>query len=269
MSLQEQYMQLQQERQQQLLGLPLPALKQLLQDPRTKVASENTVWYTLDRWCKHQAAKSARRKAAAATASAKAARTGAAGGDATHQHTAEVMELASLVRLPHCSASYLPMVISRSTLAAAAFTAEALAVAALLQQQPQLHSELRAAWHPVVVKFTAWQLGRRPASAVKFLRLQWKLPVQQICHLLSERTAPAADNNAAGSQPDASAVGYSTVNQSSSGIAASTAIPTLQREQTQAWCRHEFGLAVTLGQQGQQQLLSLVCVMRASWGQVH
>jgi hypothetical protein len=187
LSLQEQYLQLQQERQQQLLGLPLLALKQLLQDPRTKVASENTVWYTLDRWCKHQAAKAARRKAAAATASAKSARTGAAVGGGTHQQcTADVVELASLVRLPHCSASYLPMVISRSTLGAAAFTAEDLAVAALLQQQPNLHGELLAARHPVMVKFTAWQLGERPQSAVKFLRVQWKLPVQQICQLFSE-----------------------------------------------------------------------------------
>jgi hypothetical protein len=269
LSLQKQYLQLQQERQQQLLGLPLLALKQLLQDPRTKVASKNTVWYTLDRWCKHQAAKAARRKAAAATASAKAARTGAAAGNGTpRQHTAEDVELASLVRMPHCSVSYLPMVISRSSLAAAAFTAEDLAVAALLQQQPQLHGELRAARHPVMVKLTAWQLGRQPQSAVKFLRLQWKLPVQKICQLFSEHTASAV-NHAAGDEPELCVVGHSATNQSSSGIAASAAIPTLQREQTQAWCGHEFGLAVTLRQQGQQQLLSLVCVMRASWGQVH
>jgi hypothetical protein len=270
LSLQEQQLQLQQQRQQQLLGLPLPALKQLLQDPRTKVASENTVWYTVDRWCKHNAAKAARRKAAAATASAKAART-AAGGGSAQQYTAEVVELASLVRLPYCSASFLPMVISPSSLAAAAFTAEDLAVAALLQQQPKLHGELRAARHPVIVKFTAWQLGRRPQSSVKFLRLQWKLPLQQVCNLLGQQAASAV-TNAAGSTsvhvPNRPAVGgMNDVSRSGSDI--SKPIPTLQREQTQAWCGHEFGLAVTLGQQGPQQLLSLVCVMRASCGQVH
>jgi hypothetical protein len=175
--------------------------------------------------------------------------------------------LAGLVRLPYCSASYVPMVVSSSSLATAAFTAEDLAVAALLQQQPQLHSELRHARHPVMLKFPAWQLGRRPPSSVKFLRLQWKLPLQQLCSMLTDITSDissAAAAAASGCLPD-----VANCSRTSDVQCGSMSIPTLQRQQTQAWCGHEFGLAVTLGQQGKQQLLSLVCVMRASWGQVH
>jgi hypothetical protein len=37
-------------KQQLLLGLPLPALLQLLSDHRTRVASENTVFFTISQW---------------------------------------------------------------------------------------------------------------------------------------------------------------------------------------------------------------------------
>jgi hypothetical protein len=38
------------DKQQLLLGLPQPALLQLLKDARTRVASENTVFYTIEQW---------------------------------------------------------------------------------------------------------------------------------------------------------------------------------------------------------------------------
>jgi hypothetical protein len=256
-SLQEQYQQLQRERQRHLLQLPLPALKHLLQDPRTRVASENTVWYTVDRWCRHHGSTSARKKKGAAGPA-----VNTAADCSSDQRTADMVGLAGLVRLPHCSASYIPMVISSSSLASSAFTAEDLAVAALVQQQPQLHSELCHARHPVIVKFPAWQLGRRPDSSVKFLRLQWKLPLQQLCSMVDDRA-----NNMSESAGGASDV--ADCSQTSDVVCGGKSIVTLQREQTQAWCGLEFGLAVTLGQQGAQQLLSLVCVMRATWGHVH
>jgi hypothetical protein len=43
-------------KQQLLLGLPLQALLQLLRDDRTRVASENTVFYSIHRWWKRQQA---------------------------------------------------------------------------------------------------------------------------------------------------------------------------------------------------------------------
>jgi hypothetical protein len=41
------------EKQQLLLELPQPLLLQLLSDPTTRVTSENTVFYTIERWWQH------------------------------------------------------------------------------------------------------------------------------------------------------------------------------------------------------------------------
>ena len=64
---------------QQLLQLPCSALKQLIADSRTKVASEDTVFFTIDYWL--------------------------ASNSSTTQE--QKKELAQLLRLPHCTPSYL------------------------------------------------------------------------------------------------------------------------------------------------------------------
>jgi hypothetical protein len=43
-----------QDKEEQLLALPHSALLQLLTDPLTRVASEDTVFHTIERWHKHQ-----------------------------------------------------------------------------------------------------------------------------------------------------------------------------------------------------------------------
>ena len=65
--------------QQQLLQLPFPALKQLIADSRTKVASEDTVFFSIDHWLVKNPGTTQEQK----------------------------KELAELLRLPYCTPSYL------------------------------------------------------------------------------------------------------------------------------------------------------------------
>jgi hypothetical protein len=67
----------------QLLQLPFPALQLLLSDPRTKVSSEDTIFYTMNRWLQYNTGTSQEQQ----------------------------QKLAQLLRLPYCTPSYLTSVI--------------------------------------------------------------------------------------------------------------------------------------------------------------
>lgn len=90
---------------QQLLALPAAALKQLLQHDDTRVASENTVAYTVQRWYEAQQDLKA--------------------------EAAEQLGLMQLVRMRWCTHLYVSTVMAQSALFCACFSQAQAAVAAL------------------------------------------------------------------------------------------------------------------------------------------
>jgi hypothetical protein len=145
-------------KQQQLLGLPLNALLQLLRDERTRVASEDTAVYTALRWLQGQPSSAALDQ---------------------QQH-----QFVELLRLVHCTATFL------------AWLAEpghqpGVDLAWVYDRSPKLLADLlavfgrsreeRRKWLARVYKDkAAWRLPPRPASAVTQLQLSWDVPLKEL-----------------------------------------------------------------------------------------
>jgi hypothetical protein len=150
-------------KQQALLGLPYGALRQLLGDERTQVASEDTAVYTARRWLQENLHP-----------------------DCQQQRQ---QQLLGVLRLPHCTPTYLAGVVApaASLLRAAGLTeAEALGLCTL----PAPGSEQRT-WRlkNVFGDRAAWQLPSRPASSVKVLHVQWQLPLAELQEVVQQKTS--------------------------------------------------------------------------------
>ncbi|WIA40918.1 hypothetical protein OEZ86_004578 [Tetradesmus obliquus] len=103
-------------KQQLLLGLPQPALLQLLQDDDTRVASENTVFFTISQWCRQQQQPAQQQQQQQQEAVAMSAKH----------------DLLQLVRMQHCTGLYATAVVARTRLAQSLFSAAEIAEACVL-----------------------------------------------------------------------------------------------------------------------------------------
>eukprot|EP00879_Flechtneria_rotunda_P002643 GHRR01002846.1.p1 GENE.GHRR01002846.1~~GHRR01002846.1.p1 ORF type:complete len:494 (+),score=174.69 GHRR01002846.1:592-2073(+) len=155
------------QKQQWLLQLPYSALKQLLENSKTRVAAESTVFHTIEAWYKEQQK---------------------AGAKVTCE---QLRQLVALVRMQHCSVLYVGTVISQSTVATACLTpleiGYACACGAMQAAlQPQQSSEPARHGFQPLVEFTGWQASRRPASAMAQLTIDWELPSETIKALVPQ-----------------------------------------------------------------------------------
>ncbi|KAF8060059.1 hypothetical protein HT031_004998 [Scenedesmus sp. PABB004] len=126
-------------RQQALLALPHGALKRLLADERTRVASENTVCYTIIKWAERQAEP---------------------------LQAALAKELVALVRMRHVTQLFFCSVASQSDLFQAGFKpGELMAAAALCSRGAPAATHFAAITKlPGLPSFPAWSAPARPAS---------------------------------------------------------------------------------------------------------
>jgi hypothetical protein len=153
-----------QQQQQQLLGLPLSALLQVLKDSGTQVASEDTAVYTAARWLE-----------------ANPGGTTGGGGRAA--------DLVSVLRLVHCT----PTFLSSSDLDSC--VRQLLCKGGITDQEVMqlcamsgANNARRASWLSRECQHRpAWQLPCRPASSVKQLTITWQLPLSDIEEALLEK----------------------------------------------------------------------------------
>lgn len=138
------------QKQQQLLSLPFSALLQLLQHADTCVASENTVVYTIEKWC------------TALPASAGSVE--------------QLKQLMHLVRVQHCTSCYAGTVMPQSVLVQHCFDQSELLLMHVCCASG-VHAKLQAqALSPALKKYPAWGAEQRPASA-KQPMFEWQLPL--------------------------------------------------------------------------------------------
>uniref|UniRef100_A0A383W8I4 BACK domain-containing protein n=1 Tax=Tetradesmus obliquus TaxID=3088 RepID=A0A383W8I4_TETOB len=154
-------------KQQLLLGLPQPALLQLLQDDNTCVASENTVFFTISQWCRQQQQPAQQQQ--------QQQQQEAVAMSAKH-------DLLKLVRMQHCTGLYATAVVARTRLAQSLFSAAEIAEACVLASAGKRSQVAQTLLEhsPAVARFPAWKAAKRPASAMRQLDMQWQLPLQQL-----------------------------------------------------------------------------------------
>lgn len=121
----------------QLLALSEAALWQLLQHQGMRVASENTVAYTVQRWYEAQNDFSA---------------------------LAAAVRLMRLVRMRHCTPLYIGTVLSSSTVFCSCFSQQDIALAGLCCTASG-YEALTASKCKVLDKYLAWSAEKRPATA--------------------------------------------------------------------------------------------------------
>jgi hypothetical protein len=159
-------------KQQQLLKLPLGALLQLLRDERTRVASEDTVVYTAQRWLSSNPAPTFEQ----------------------HKQQQQQQQLAGVLRPPHCLATFLASLAGRCTLfdrdcawvydSSPGLLVDLLAFAATDMDHWKHHVKC------VYPNKASWQLPPRPESAVTQLQLCWDLPLGELQQLFEEAQQP-------------------------------------------------------------------------------
>jgi hypothetical protein len=134
--------------QQQLLALPFDALLQLLQHSHTRVATENTVVFTIERW--HRAHRAACSRE-------------------------QVQQLMQLVRMRHCTPYYAGTIMPHSNIVKRGIGRSALP---LMREccMPGGFEKMQSANCSVLRKFPAWSAARRPKSTLQPV-LEWRLPL--------------------------------------------------------------------------------------------
>jgi hypothetical protein len=151
----------------QLLALPYAAILQLVQVSDTKVASEDTIVYTLGRWLEEHLDTSSEQKE----------------------------QLADTVRLPLCTATFLSSTDAMAWLLDGGYTQRELSMACLLhgsRQQQQQAAEEEEEWEaPVwVEKFeeqrAAWQKQRRHRSSRRTAEIKRKVPLADVRGLMEK-----------------------------------------------------------------------------------
>ncbi|KAF6251460.1 hypothetical protein COO60DRAFT_1675745 [Scenedesmus sp. NREL 46B-D3] len=165
-----------------LLSLPQPVLLQLLQNPATRVASENTVFYTIERWWQ-SCIESPGIK---------------------HIGLQDAKALVELVRVKHYTPLYVTLVMAQSKLAQECFSPEEMAQACTLataaHSNQSLLVEALVGMSTPISKHPTWMAGQRPPSAMQELEIQWQLPLQELStavaqhpmHVATDRPLDAA-----------------------------------------------------------------------------
>ena len=147
--------------QQQLLGLSFSALYQLLSDERTKVASEDTIYYTVARWLKRTPEAS----------------------------TKEKQQLAEVIRLPLCTPTYLTTVICGDAgwiRSSSAISNQDLFKACALSASKEAEGSTLFATAgfkenvPAFKRYPSWALPHRPWSSVEELEITWNVPLSDL-----------------------------------------------------------------------------------------
>lgn len=142
----------QEQLQQLLLRLSFDALHQLLQHSDMRVANENTVVYTIERWYDAQ--------------------------DEQHQHLKQLQQLMHLVRMQHCTSYFAGTAMLQSRLVRRCFELSEL----LLMRECCAkggHSVLKKAQSPALQKHPAWSAGQRPVSSRESV-INWHIPLREI-----------------------------------------------------------------------------------------
>jgi hypothetical protein len=138
--------------QQQLLALPFDVLQQLLQHEDTRVATENTVVFTIERWQRAQVAKQCR-----------------------SPNDEQVQQLVHLVRMHHCTPYYAGTVMPHSSVVQQGIEHWALP---LMREccTPGSFDMLKLAQCAVLHQYPAWSAAARPKSEQQPV-LMWQLPL--------------------------------------------------------------------------------------------
>jgi hypothetical protein len=145
--------------QQLLLRLPFSALLQLLQHAETRVATENTVVYTIERWYEAQPAAA--------------------------QDVEQLQQLMHLVRVQHCTQYYAGTVMPQSSLMQRCFDQSELLLMHVVCTTDQsglsdvISSLQSAADCPAIGKYPAWRAEKRPLSAKQPV-IEWRLRLDQV-----------------------------------------------------------------------------------------
>ena len=146
----------QEEEQQLLLGLPFAALLLMLSLDSLKAASEDTVFYTMDRWLHANSGTT----------------------------TAQMQQFSQVLRLLHCSPTYISTVIcSKTSWVRSCFSDEDLFDACALSSRGTGSicrvSTYADAFDPGD-RCASWLLPSRPASVVQECKLIWDVPVADV-----------------------------------------------------------------------------------------
>lgn len=172
-------------KQRKLCKLPCEALRTLLQDLGTSVASENTAFYTIREWFLKQ--------------------------PAPRPSAQQVNESVQLVRIQHCSQLYMASHMCESSLAQQCFSPSELRLACIISDAnaaPACYLEAirDSRDRPLLRKYPAWAAVHTPALALQQLVLDWKFllsnmrcVVQSSC---SRQSCSAAGHPASSSGKD-------------------------------------------------------------------
>uniref|UniRef100_A0A383WIC5 BACK domain-containing protein n=1 Tax=Tetradesmus obliquus TaxID=3088 RepID=A0A383WIC5_TETOB len=221
---------------QALRQLPFALLLRLLSDPQTRVASEDTVVYALDQWLAAQQQQQQQQQGVVVTED-------------------KLAQLVQHIRMPRCSPLFLTTVLPSTPWLLRHVPPQQLPLATTLAVLPSLgparqaitgHSEVLAA-------LPAWQLPTRPASAVRSLQLDLRVPVAQVRQLVEQGLKTAAAAAAAVPAPDSllaarscqgagAAVTSSSFNSSSSGESTHSVSSPVA-----VWCGKRFQLQLEFG----------------------
>lgn len=143
----------------QLLQLPFAAMLQLVQDGRTKVASEDTVMYTLERWL----------------------------GENPDTSSEQQQQLADTVRLPLCTATFLSSAKRVAWLLDAGYTQQELLMACVLQGYIRLQEE--NTWVlECRQQRAAWDMKKRPSSSRSSASRAWTVPLAEVRSMVEKVT---------------------------------------------------------------------------------
>eukprot|EP00879_Flechtneria_rotunda_P025646 GHRR01027279.1.p1 GENE.GHRR01027279.1~~GHRR01027279.1.p1 ORF type:complete len:429 (+),score=150.18 GHRR01027279.1:1037-2323(+) len=168
-----------------LLHLPQPLLLQLLSDPCTRAASEDTAVFTVDRWLQRNTVPEQ-----------------------------QVRQLVQQIRLPHCSPLFLSTVVPNTGWLLQHIPASDLLIAAALGMLscPDPASDALETHSDTVIRHLSWLLPARLQSAVNKLQIDLHISLQQLKELVQRSLV-------SGSQPAA----VRAANQMPQGEASSSA----------------------------------------------
>jgi hypothetical protein len=138
-----------------LLGLPFNGLLRLLQHPETRVGSENTVVYTIQRWY-HEQCKPGNEEPS----------------------TEQLQQLMRQVRMRHCTKYFAGTVMAQDSLVRRCFEPSEIVLLWEVCSSGG-YGKLRRAGCPVLQKYPAWGEAHRPPS-LRSAVVSWTLPLAAI-----------------------------------------------------------------------------------------
>jgi hypothetical protein len=154
----------------QLLGLPFQGLKQLLQHQETKVATEDTVLYTIYKWLD---------------------RLQEQGNLASQQ---EQQELAQTIRVAHCTPFCVVKVMPCCSWLVEAWGVQDLMAASALSCTPNEEPPNFIQKDKTLMRRrSSWFLSARQASAIKQGQLIWVVPLQELKQMNAEVRATGTE----------------------------------------------------------------------------